>query len=96
MAATARRVLKSKPTGWFKALGRPLSAGEVEAYLGKVKPCPGYLTAHELLGFQSKHPLWGWWEVGRGQYARCPHLDAVWELAVRRELRRRKKEKAKT
>lgn len=94
MASAARRALKRKPTGWFKRLGRPLSASEVEAYLGKVKPCPGYLLAAEE-GWRGCHPLWGWWEVGRGQYARCEHLDAVWDLAVKRELRRRK-EKAKT
>ena len=101
MAAPARKALKDKPTGWYKALGRSLSAAEVEAYLGRVKPCPGFLLAVEELGIEFKtgygysHPLWGWWEVGRGQYARCPYLDAVWNLAVKRELRRRK-EKAKT
>lgn len=101
MASAARRALKKKPAGWFKKLGRPLSAAEVEAYLGLVKPCPGYLLAAEDPNHPTRslldlwHPLVGWWEVGRGQYARCPHLDAVWDLAVKRELRRRK-EKAKT
>lgn len=90
MAETARRTLKRKPVGWYKRLGRPLSAAEVEAYLGLVKPCPGAILAPERDGGS----LRGWWEVRRGEYSKQEHLDAVWQLALNRARKRASKEKA--
>lgn len=67
-----------------------MSASEVDAYLGMVKPCPGAVNAARGGTLDKSHPLWGWWEVGmgRGEYSRQPHLDEVFRLAVNRELRR--------
>lgn len=84
MASAARRALKRKPTGWFKRLGRPLSAAEVEAYLGSVKPCPGAVASPERDGGS----LRDWWEVRPGEYSKQEHLSSVWQLALNRARKR--------
>lgn len=84
MASAARRALKKKPTGWFKRLGRPLSAAEVEAYLGAVKPCPGAVASPERDGGS----LRDWWEVRPGEYSKQDHLRSVWQLALNRARKR--------
>lgn len=88
MATAAKRSLERRPTGWFKRLGRSLSAAEVEAYLDIVKPCPGAVLSPERDGGS----LRGWWEVRRGEYSAQPQLDTVWQMA----LDRARKRKAKT
>ena len=84
MAEAARRTLKKKPVGWYKRLGRPLSAAEVEAYLGLVKPCPGAVASDEKDGGS----LRDWWEVRRGEYSKQDSLRAVWQLALNRARKR--------
>lgn len=90
LARNVKRMLDRRlppPQGWYRALGRPLSAAEVDALHRVVWPCPGYIVA---VGRNAgpDHPLWGWWEGPRGEYSRRPYLDAVWDLAVASELKR--------
>ena len=110
-----RAMLRRRPpkaTEWVAVLGRPLSAAEVEAWLGLVKPCSGYVLAvlHNKVGNPQLNEdgkihvplrnargnetpgiagLHGWWEGPRGEFSRRPYLDAVWDLAVERELQRK-------
>jgi hypothetical protein len=87
MVASLSRAARRRPTGWYKRLGRPLSASEVEAYLGIVKPCPGAVASPERDGGK----LRGWWEVAPGQFSERPYLDAVWQLALNRARKRARK-----